>query len=168
MRSNLFYIWVVGLRSHLLQKKMKGKHVVEKSSYFKMSSRLLAYTYTCVLCTHIQIHVCRDLVHLDSSGPPGVSSRPLGSQPSTPRVQPRCVCVCACTHTYLPPGCDPWIFSIVPTVSTAGLRLTWKIILNNVYQYKQFYCSKTWLSHFRRARGFIFDDTRGLYQTSVN
>ena len=25
-------------------------------------------------CTHIRIHICRDLVHLDSSGPPGVSS----------------------------------------------------------------------------------------------
>ena len=38
----------------------------------------------------------RDLVH--SSGSPGVSSKPLGSQPSTPYVQ--CVCVCVYTHTY--------------------------------------------------------------------
>jgi len=42
---------------------------------------------------------------------------------------------------------------------------TWS---NNVYQYKQFCCSKIWLSHFRRARRFFFDDTRGFYQTAVN
>jgi len=40
---------------------------------------------------------CRDLVHLYSLGPPGVSSRFLGSWPSTPFVQ--CVCVCIHTHT---------------------------------------------------------------------
>jgi len=34
--------------------------------------------------------------------------------------------------------------------------------------YTCFYCSKTWLSHFWRARRFVFDDTRGLYQTAVN
>jgi len=33
-----------------------------------------------------------------SSGPPGVSSQPLGSQASNSSVQ--CVCVCAYTHTY--------------------------------------------------------------------
>ena len=37
--------------------------------------------YTCVLCTHIRIYVCRDLVHVDSLGPPGVSSQLLGSHP---------------------------------------------------------------------------------------
>jgi len=36
----------------------------------------------------------------------------------------------------------------------------------NIYQ--QFHCCKTWLSHFRRARRFVFDYTRGLYQTAVN
>jgi len=74
----------------------KKKYVKEKSSQYKISSRLSAYAYTCVLCTHVRIYVCRDLVHLDSSGPPGVSSRLLGSYPSTPSVQ--CVCVCAYTH----------------------------------------------------------------------
>jgi len=34
-----------------------------------------------VLRSH-RIHICRDLVHLDSSGSPGVSSLPLGSHPS--------------------------------------------------------------------------------------
>jgi len=76
----------------------KKKYVKGKSSYFKISSRLLPYTYTCVLCTYIGIHKCRDLVHLDSAGHLGVSSRPLGSQLSTPYVQ--CVCMCAYTHTY--------------------------------------------------------------------
>ena len=55
------------------------------------------HTYTRVLCTHIQIHTCRDLVHLDFLGPQGVSSRPLGLQLSTPSVQ--CVCLCAYTQT---------------------------------------------------------------------
>jgi len=78
----------------------KKKYVKEKSSQYKISSRLSAYAYTCVLCTHVRIYVCRDLVHLDSSGPPGVSSRLLGSHPSTPSVQ--CVCVCVHTHTRTP------------------------------------------------------------------
>jgi len=43
------------------------------------------------------MYVSRDLVHLDSASPPGVS----GSQPSTPSVQcaTRCVCVRINTHT---------------------------------------------------------------------
>jgi len=96
MRSNLILYLrfgiIVGLRSHLLPS--EEKYVQGKSSQSKISS----CTYTCVLCTHIRIYVCRDLVHQDSLGPPGVSSRPLGSYPSTPSVQ--CVCVCAYTHTY--------------------------------------------------------------------
>ena len=76
----------------------KKNHVEEKSSQSKIASYLLAYTYTCVLCTYIRIHIYRDLVHLDSSGLPGVSCQPLGSQPSTPYVQ--CVRVCVYTHTY--------------------------------------------------------------------
>ena len=39
---------------------------------------------------------------------------------------------------------------------------------NRIYMYKKTYCSKTWLSHFRRARRSVFDDTLGLYQTAVN
>ena len=76
------------------------KHVPEKKQ-FKISSRLPAFSYTCVLCTRIRTQIYRDLFHLDSSGPPGVSSRPLGSHPSTPcAVTPVCHGVCAYTHTY--------------------------------------------------------------------
>jgi len=39
---------------------------------------------------------------------------------------------------------------------------------NRISKYKKNYCSKTWLSHFRRARWSVFDDTLGLYQTAVN
>ena len=69
----------------------------KKSSQSKISSRLLTYIYTCVLCTHIRIYVCQDLVHVDSSGPPGVSSRLLGSHPSTCAM---CVCVCVYTRSH--------------------------------------------------------------------
>jgi len=87
------------LRSHLLLFFVERKNMLKKkSNQFKISSRLLAYTFKCVLCTHMRIHICRDSVHLDSSGPPGVLSQPLGSNPSTPYVQ--CVCVCAYIHTY--------------------------------------------------------------------
>jgi len=97
MRSNL------GIK-HLLLFFFGRKNMLKKKiSYSKISSRLLTYMYTCVLCTHIRAYVCRDLVHLDSSGPPGVSSRFLGSHPSSPYVQ---VCVCVrihtLTHTYTP------------------------------------------------------------------
>jgi len=95
-----------GLRSHLLlfffgRKNMLKNKVVSQS---KISSRLLAYTYTCVLCTHIQMCSCQDSVHPGSSGPPGVLSQLLGSHLSTPSVQ--CVFVCVYTHIYshiLPP-----------------------------------------------------------------
>ena len=73
-----------GLRSHLLLFFSGRKKMLKEKS--KISSRLLAYIYTCVLCTHIRLYVCRDLVHLDSSGPPGVSSRLLGSHTSTSSV----------------------------------------------------------------------------------
>ena len=39
---------------------------------------------------------------------------------------------------------------------------------NRIYKYRKNYCSKTWLSHFRRARRSVFDDTLGLYQAAVN
>jgi len=74
---------VVTFPTFLRRKDMLKK----KSSQSKITSRLLAYTYTCVLCTHIRIHICRDVVRLDSSGPSGASSRLLGSQPSTPSVE---------------------------------------------------------------------------------
>ena len=63
-----------------------------------MSSRLPAHTYKCVLCTHIRIYVCRDLLHLDSSGPPGVSSPTPGLTSKYP-ICTVCVCVCVYTHT---------------------------------------------------------------------
>ena len=66
-----------------------------------------------------------------------------------------------------PTGCEPRIFSIASAVSTAELHF-WNLTSNNVYLYQQFHCCKTWLSHFRRARWFVFDDTRGLYQSAVN
>jgi len=76
----------------------------KRKSCSKISSRLrvLAYTYRCFLCSHIRIHICRDLVHPDSSGPPGVSSRPTGSHPGIPCV------VCVRIHTHTPtytPSC---------------------------------------------------------------
>jgi len=40
---------------------------------------------------------CRELVHLDSSGPPGVSSRPLYSHWI---LHVQCVCVCVYTHIH--------------------------------------------------------------------
>jgi len=66
-----------GLRSHLLLVFFGRKTCRRKKQLVQdLSYRLLAYTYTCVLCTHIRIYVCRDAVHPDSSGPPGVSSQP--------------------------------------------------------------------------------------------
>jgi len=50
-------------------------YLKEKKQLVQISYRLPAYTYTCVLCTHIRIDICPNLVHLDSSGPPGVGSR---------------------------------------------------------------------------------------------
>jgi len=52
-------------------------------------------------CTHakiLYIYAKIYLIHLDFWGPPGVSSRPLDSHPSTPSAQ--CVCVCAYIHTH--------------------------------------------------------------------
>jgi len=58
------------------------------------------YIYTCGLGTHIRMYICRDLVLLESSVSPGVSSRPLCSHPSTPHAVCVCVCVLVCTHTH--------------------------------------------------------------------
>ena len=59
--------------------------------------------YTCVLFTRIWIYICRDLVHLDPLSPPSVSSRPLGSHPSTLRA----VCVFVCVYTHIHPRTLP-------------------------------------------------------------
>jgi len=92
---NVRFETISGLRSHLWP--FFFGNVKEKGSESKISSRLLQYTYACVLCTHTRINVCRDLVHPDSSGPASVSSLLLGSHPSTPSVQ--CVCVRIQPHT---------------------------------------------------------------------
>jgi len=57
-------------------------------------SLLRVFLYICVLCTHIRIHICRDLVHLDSSGPQSVLFQPLGSHCT--------VCACVCIYTLTP------------------------------------------------------------------
>jgi len=59
--SNLFYIWDIGvLRSHLLLCYFERKiFVKEERQLVQNSSRLLAYIYSCVLCTHIRIHIRR-------------------------------------------------------------------------------------------------------------
>ena len=57
-------------------------------------------------CTHIRAHVCRDLVHLDSSGPPGASSRPFGLH-WVPHVHERKYTPCgACLQI-----CNLWLIS---------------------------------------------------------
>ena len=66
---------ISGLRSHRLLFFFGRKNMLKKKAVSpRTHPRLLAYTYTCVLCTSIRIYVCRDLIHLDPSGPPGVSS----------------------------------------------------------------------------------------------
>jgi len=76
----------------------KEKFFKEKKQLVHISSCLTANIYTCVLCTHIRIHICRDLVHLNFSGPskslvptPGLTSNTLCAV---------CVCVCVYTHTH--------------------------------------------------------------------
>ena len=67
-----------------------------------------------------------------------------------------------------PPGCEPTISDISPHVCTTNLHWLHNLHYILFYIYPQFHCCKTWLSHFRRARRFVFDYTRGLYQTAVN
>jgi len=86
-----------GLRSHLLLFFFERINMLKKNSNLsKISSRPLAYAYICVLCTHIRIHICRDVVHLDSSGP----SRCLIPTPGLTSEYPICaVCICVCVYT---------------------------------------------------------------------
>jgi len=63
------YRWFVFTSFAFLFRKKLEKICLKKKP---LVQDLIAYTYTCVRCTHIRIHVCRDLVHLASSGPPGV------------------------------------------------------------------------------------------------
>jgi len=55
--------------------------------------------------TQVRIHICRDFVHLDSSGPPGVSSQPLGAH-RVPHVQFVGLCVCMRRSGYNP----SWVY----------------------------------------------------------
>jgi len=66
------------------------------------------------------------------------------------------------------PGYDLWILRSQYNLSTARPWLIWRRQINNGVKYTHFNCLKIWLSHFRRARQFVFDDARGLYQTAVN
>ena len=91
----------------------RGKvcQVRDKRQLVQISSRLIAYIYTYVLCTHIQIYICRDSVHLDSSGPLSVSSRPLGSLQAF-HVQ----CACVCVYTHIP--------AKTPNIQNSNLHLS--------------------------------------------
>ena len=61
------------------------------------------HIYIYILCAHIRIHLYRDLVHLDSSVPPCVSSRPgLGSHDDD----------CLCYHP-LEKCCSIWFWNSV-------------------------------------------------------
>ena len=106
-----------GLPSHLLLFFLERKNMLKnKSSQSKISSSLLACTYTCVLCTQIRTHVCRDLVYLDSSGPPGISSQPT---PGLTTKYPICaVCVCVRTYKHLHPHTFPPALKIEMTETT--------------------------------------------------
>jgi len=94
---------IVVTSSTFLKKKDMLK---EKSNLSRISSHLLAYMYTCVLCTHIRIYVCRDsdLFHLDSvSGRDTWPSRCLIPTPGLKSKYPICaVCVCVRIHTHTP------------------------------------------------------------------
>jgi len=130
----LFWIWDTGImfksttvfmgnKTYVTAKKQLVQNLILLPNIYihqahRASRKLLDYflrsnksnfNQSCVLCTHIRIHICRDLVHLDSSGPPGVWSRPLGAHPSTPCA----VCVCVCVYTSMHNGnhCDLcWVF----------------------------------------------------------
>jgi len=101
------------LHLHLLLFFFGRTNMFKKKTISPRSHPASQHMYTCVLCTHIRIHICRDLVHLDSPGPPSVSSRPLGSRPSTPRV----VCVRVCVYR---PAYTRIHLHILPTLSKNG------------------------------------------------
>jgi len=90
--SNQFGFEFSVLHLHLLLFFFECSKKTWKKQFVKISSRRSSFMYTCVLCTHIRIHICWDSIHLDSSSSPGVSSRSLGSHQSTPYA------VCVCVH----------------------------------------------------------------------
>ena len=89
-----------GLRSYVLLFLFRRKHMLKKKiSQSKIPSHF-PDTHTHVYLVHIYKYTCRDLVHLDFLGSPGVSSRPLGSHSNYPPAVCVCVCVCVRVHTY--------------------------------------------------------------------
>ena len=87
----------MGLRAHFLLFFFGRKRCSRKKAVQDLIPPLSKYIHMCTLYTYTNT-ICRDSVHLDSSGPPGVSSQPLGSHPSTPCAV--CHGVCLYTHTY--------------------------------------------------------------------
>jgi len=107
MRSNLIfqirdYRWFAFTSFAFLFR--KKKYVKETSSYSKISSRLLAYTYTCVFCAHIRTYVCRDIYaeiwSIRILRAIQVSRPDPWAHNRVPHPCSVCVCVCAYTHTY--------------------------------------------------------------------
>ena len=79
-----------GVRSQVLIFLFGRENRLKKQLVQDLILPLSICMYMCTLYTYTNIQ-CRDLVHPDSSGPPGVSSRLLGSHTSNTSVQ--CVCV---------------------------------------------------------------------------
>jgi len=98
MPSNPVWIWDIGITftffAFLSREEKYDKE--EKQIVQDLISPPSIYIHICTLYIYTNTHMLR----LDSSDPPGVSSRPLGSHPSTPYVVR--VCVCVYTHA-LPP-----------------------------------------------------------------
>ena len=95
--SNAFRFEFSVLRLQLLLFFFGRKNMLKK----KISSRLPAYIYTWVLCTHKRIHTCQGFVHLGSSVPPKYLVPTPGLTSEYPTWS---VCVCAVhTHTLPPP-----------------------------------------------------------------
>ena len=92
------WIRVFCLTSNLLLFFFGRKNMLKKKAVSRTSYPASEHLYTCVLGRHIRIHICRNFVHLDYSGPQSVSS------PATPGLTfegPICsVCVCVCVHIY--------------------------------------------------------------------
>jgi len=92
------YELISGLRSHLLLFLSGRKNILKEKAFSPRFHPASSHIHTHVYLIHMYEYIYAEIFHLDSSGPLGVSSRLLGSQPSTPSVH--CVCVCAYTHTY--------------------------------------------------------------------
>ena len=89
-------IWSLGIMLTSFAFLFQNEIIFKKAKQFvQISSRRPVYVYTCVIRKHIQINICRILVHLDFSCCPGVSSRLLGSHASTSHA----VTVIMCTPT---------------------------------------------------------------------